>query len=58
MIRKLLTLLGPHIAFVLSVLGLAFLVSSVWTIGRAELGTTLGLAATGLALLVIPVGLE
>lgn len=45
--------LAPHLPLLLGILGLAFLVASVWTIGRAELGTTLGLAATGAALLVI-----
>lgn len=49
MIRK----LAPHVALILTLLGLAFLVASVWTIGRADIGTTLGLAATGVALLVI-----
>lgn len=45
--------LAPHYDLILTILGLAFLVASVWTIGQAELGTTLGLAATGVALLVI-----
>lgn len=45
MIRR----LAPHAALIISILCLAFLVAAVWTIGRAELGTTLGLAATGLA---------
>lgn len=45
MIRK----LAPHMPLVLGVLCLAFLVASVWTINRAEIGTTLGLLATGLA---------
>lgn len=45
--------LTPHAALVLTILGLAFLVASVWTIARADLGTTLGLAATGAAFLVI-----
>lgn len=48
MIKK----LAPHTLEILAILGFAFIVASVWTIGRAELGTTLGLAATGLALLV------
>lgn len=45
--------LAPHVQVILAVLGLAFLVASAWTIDRAELGTTLGLAATGLALLIL-----
>jgi len=49
MIRK----LAPHAALLLGLLGLAFLVASIWTIDRAALGTTLGLAATGLAFLAI-----
>lgn len=49
MIRR----LAPHVPLLLGILGLAFLVASVWTIARTELGTTLGLAAAGLALLVL-----
>jgi len=45
--------LAPHVPLLLGILGLAFIVAAVWTISRAELGTTLGLAATGLALLVL-----
>jgi len=45
--------LAPHVALILGILGLAFLVAATWTIARADLGTTLGLAATGLAFLVI-----
>ena len=44
MITKLL----PYIPWILGILGLAFLVAAAWTINRAELGTTLGLVATGL----------
>ena len=49
MIRR----LTPHMPLILGILGLAFLVASVWTIARTDLGTTLGLTATGLALLVL-----
>lgn len=45
--------LAPHMQLILGVCGLAFLVASAWTIARAEIGTTLGLAATGLAFLII-----
>lgn len=51
MITKLL----PYIRLILGVLGLAFLVAAAWTINRAELGTTLGLVATGLAFLILEV---
>lgn len=53
MIQKLLQALAPHITLILGILGLVFLVAATATIGRAELGTTLGLAAAGLALLVL-----
>lgn len=49
MIRR----LAPHLPLLVGILGLAFLVASVWTIARAELGTTLGLAATGLGLFAL-----
>lgn len=45
----------PFLRLILGVLGLAFLVAAAWTINRAELGTTLGLVATGLALLILEV---
>jgi len=45
--------LAPHVALLLTILGLSFLVAATWTIGRADLGTTLGLASTGVAFLVI-----
>jgi hypothetical protein len=45
----------PFIRLLLGILGLAFLVASAWTINRAELGTTLGLVATGLAFLILEV---
>jgi hypothetical protein len=38
---------------ILGILGLAFLAGAAWTIARADLGTTLGLTATGVALLVL-----
>jgi hypothetical protein len=49
------TKLLPYIRLILGVLGLAFLVAATWTINRAELGTTLGLVATGLAFLILEV---
>jgi len=45
--------LTPHVGLILAILGLTFLAASAWTISRADLGTTLGLAATGLALLIL-----
>lgn len=45
--------LAPHLPLLLGVIGMAFVVAAVWTIGRAELATTLGLTATGFALLVL-----
>lgn len=45
--------LAPHLPLILAVLGLVFLVSAAWTIARADLGTTLGLAATGIAFLIL-----
>lgn len=47
------TKLAPHIALILGILGLASLAASAWTIGRADLGTTLGLACTGVAFLIL-----
>lgn len=49
MIRK----LAPHAALILAILGLAFLCAAAFTIGQTEIGTTLGLTATGLALLIL-----
>ncbi|MEU4386585.1 hypothetical protein [Promicromonospora sp. NPDC023805] len=49
MIRK----LAPYIPLILGILGLVFLVLAAWTINRAELGTTLGLAAAGIAFLIL-----
>lgn len=45
--------LTPNLPLILCILGLACLVASVWTIDRAQLGTTLGLAATGVAFLIL-----
>ena len=45
--------LAPHAPLILAILGLAFLVAAAWTIGGADLGTTLGLAATGVAFLIL-----
>lgn len=45
--------LTPHAHLMLAILGLAFLVAATFTIGRADLGTTLGLAATGAAFLIL-----
>lgn len=45
--------LAPYAALILAILGLAFLVAAAWTINRSELGTTLGLASTGVAFLVL-----
>jgi hypothetical protein len=45
--------LTPHAHLILCILGLAFLVAATFTISRADLGTTLGLAATGLTFLIL-----
>ena len=47
------TKLAPYLPLILGILGLVFLVAAAWTIARAELGTTLGLVATGIAFLII-----
>lgn len=47
------TKLTPYLPLILSILGLIFLVTAAWTINRAELGTTLGLVATGIAFLIL-----
>lgn len=52
MIERLLAALRGNAALILGVLGLAFLAASAWTIG-GDLGTTLGLAATGAAFLIL-----
>ena len=44
--------LAPHVNLILAILGLSFLVAAAWTIG-GDLGTTLGLAATGVAFLIL-----
>lgn len=45
--------LAPYVPLILGILGLVFLVVAAWTINRAELGTTLGLVATGIAFLIL-----
>lgn len=49
MIKK----LAPHVPLILAILGLMFLVAAAWTIARADLGTTLGLTAIGIAFLIL-----
>lgn len=44
---------SPYIPLILGILGLVFLAAAAWTINRAELGTTLGLVATGIAFLIL-----
>lgn len=53
MIQRTLKALAANAPTVFAVLGLAFLVAAVWTIDRADLGTTLGLAATGVGFLIL-----
>ena len=47
------TKLAPHVPLILCILGVVFLVAATWTIARADLGTTLGLTATGVAFFVL-----